>query len=179
MKKSSKYFHISSVKEESDTGALLDIIKASKWVDSSTILVNCSPDYSSTLTQQINHKLSYLNKNELFEVINMEMPYPTGNQVWDNTDKIYLPFDSYLKKWMMQVTANKYLFIDSGTLRGKNFNKVRLALNSSKAEYRFASLYVQDDSIFTPDYYVEKFNKQEKGGLLFYWENADNPNWDY
>jgi hypothetical protein len=32
---------------------------------------------------------------------------------------------------------------------------------------------MQDDAVFTPDFYVEKFNKKEQGMLLFYWENIN------
>jgi hypothetical protein len=38
---------------------------------------------------------------------------------------------------------------------------------------------MQDDSKFTPDYYVEAFNFEKDGGLLFWWENEDNPFWPW
>lgn len=177
-----KYFKISLQKEEIDTEKLVQVIKEDKWIDSTTILVNCSPDYSSRLTQTVNHRLSHLNKNELFEVIDLQMPYPNSNQIWNPVTKSYDVFDSYLKRWCQDnLFLNKFIFIDSGTLRGKNFNKVKLSVRPhlENENFRFASLYVQDDSVFVPDYYVEKFNKSTQGGLLFQWENMDNPNWDY
>lgn len=182
MKEKSKYFEISLEKERDDTASLLHMIKEDGWIDSSTIIVNCSPDYSSRLSQTINHQLSVINKNELLEQIELEMPYPNTNQIWNKQEKEYQSFDSYLKRWVAtNIFTNKFLFVDAGTLRGKNFNKVKLSVRPRLENelFRFASLYIQDDSIFIPDYYIETFNKEKHGGLLFEWENPLNPNWDY
>ena len=179
--KKSKYFAVSLEKEEKDTDKLISLIKEDGWFDSSTIIVNCSPDYSSRLSQTLNHRLSYLNKNELYEVIDMEMPYPNSNQVWNPVTKSYETFDTYLKNWVNEhIFPCKFLFVDSGTLRGKNFNKVKLSVRPKldNEYFRFASLYVEKSSIFRPDYVVEEFDGAE-GGLLFQWENMDNPNWGY
>lgn len=178
-----KYFYISENKEIVDTSTLIGEIKNEGWISSSTIIVNCSPDYSSRLVQAINHRLSYLNNDELFECIPLEMPYPNMNQIYNTFTKSYEFFDRYLADWVRQHISkqNNYLFIDSGTLRGKNFNKVKTFIKPKlePENYRFASLYVQSTSIFIPDYYIEMFNKEEQGGLLFSWENVNNPNWDY
>lgn len=178
-----KYFRISVEKEYADTIKLIDQIKQDGWIDSTTVLINCSPDYSSRLTQLINHKLSFLNKNELYEQVPLEMPYPTMSQIYNSQTHSYEFFDKYLTEWVRHHIYKecKYLFIDSGTLRGKNFNKVRLSVKPylEPLSVRFASLYVQSDSIFCPDYFVEEFDKETQGGLLFQWENVNNPNWDY
>ncbi len=178
-----KYFYISSEKEKWDTSKLIRMIDESGWVANDTILVNCSPDYSSIITQHINHRLSYLNSNELFEVIDLEMPYPTMSQVWDRVEKEYQTYIKYLSTWVYKHLKkdNQYLFIDSGTCRGSNFARLKAMINGriDEANYRTASLYLQSDSIFTPDFYVEKFDKEKQGGLLFEWENLNNPNWDY
>jgi hypothetical protein len=181
-KKESKYFNISLEKEYNDTQTLIGKIRGDGWFSPSTIIVNCSPDYSSRLTQVLNHGLSDMNRHELYEQIDLAMPYPNCNQVWNNLTKNYEVFDTYLKNWINEnVYPCNFLFVDSGTLRGKNFNKLKLSLRMrlENENFRFASLYVQDDSILIPDYYVETFNKQEQGGLLFHWENPLNPNWDY
>lgn len=179
----SKYFYVSYEKELADSKALITNIAGDGWVDNFTVIVNCSPDYSSRLTQLVNHKLSYLNNHDLYEVINLEMPYPTMSQVWDAIDKQYYPYEKYIAEWVRRniITHTKYLFVESGTLRGKNATVVRNALRPriEPSTYRFASLYLQSDSIFTPDYYLEKFDKEKQGGLLFEWENVNNPNWDY
>lgn len=180
--KENKYFRVSIEKEFNDTQKLIKLIKEDEWFKPSTILVNCSPDYSSRLTQSINHGLSFTNRNELLEQMDLAMPYPNSSQVWNPSTKSYDIYDTYLKNWINEnVYPCNFLFIDSGVLRGRNFNKLKLSLRNKleNENFRFASLYVQDDSILIPDFFIEKFNKQEHGGLLFDWENPLNPNWDY
>lgn len=179
----SKYFMITPEKESNDIIKLSEGIKNDGWIDSNTVIVNCSPEYSSRLTQELNHRLSHLNKNELYEQVNLEMPYPNTNQVYDPQSHTYVLFDRYLKEWVNNQISNsyKYLFVSSATLRGKNFNKVRLSVKPflDSENFMFVSLYMQSSSIFEPDFYVEKFDKEKQGGLLFHWENINNPNWDY
>jgi len=178
-----KYFYISYEKEIIDSKSLITDIATSGWVSSEMTIINCSPDYSSRLTQLINHKLSYLNKHETYEVIDLHMPYPIMSQIWDSYEKEFIQFEKYLLDWVRRFITpkGKYLFVDSGTLRGKNFNKVKQAIKSKLEpdNYRFASLYLESESIFTPDFFVQKFSKDKQGGLLFEWENLNNPNWDY
>lgn len=179
----SKYFTVDAEKEREDIFKLCNIIMEDKWIDRDTLLVNCSPDYTSITTQILNHALSVLNKNELFPVVGLEMPYPNMSQVWDPAEDKYELYDSYLAKWVKKyvTSSQKLLFIESGVIRGRNFNKVRLSLNdkTDRDNYRFASLYVQSNAIIKPDYYVHKFDFERDGGLLFWWENFENPNWNY
>lgn len=178
-----RYFYISVEKEDLDSRELIGKVKQDGWIDSNTIIVNCSPDYSSRLVQLLNHKLSHLNQNELYEMLYLETPYPNMSQIWNPNSKEYELYDRYLHTWVKQNihTSFKYLFIDSATLRGKNFAKLKLFIKDliPRDQYRFASLYVQSDSVFKPDYFIEEFDFSKQGGLLFFWENADNPNWDY
>lgn len=178
----SKYFKIDGIKEQLDTQYLIDQIKSDKWFTRSSIIVNCFPEYSSRLTQSLNHGLSSMNKHELFEQIDLQMPYPSYNQVWNNTTKNYETYDTYLKNWINDnIYPCNFLFVNAGTLSGKNFNKLKLSLRSKleNENFRFASLYVEDTSIIIPDYYVHQFNREKDGGLLFEWENPLNPNWNY
>lgn len=183
MKRMDKYFFITVQKEQSDSIQLIECIKKDGWVDNDVIIINCSPDYSSRVVQLTNHKLSYLNGNELFEVIDLPMPYPTMSQIWNPQSHKYELFDRYLIDWARQhINKNhKYLFVDSGTIRGKNFNKLKMVTRNilEPLQYRFASLYKEEKSIFNPDYYVEIYSNEKQGGLLFEWENTNNPNWDY
>lgn len=178
-----KYFFVNNQKEFSDIEKLCKLVRDSNWIDDNTIIVNCSPDYTSNVSMILNHKLSYLNKNELFERIDLEMPYPIMNQVWNVEEKKYETYDQYLKYWVAKhVNSNsKYLFIDSGTIRGINFEKLRYSIKNviEPDQYRFATLYKEKNSIFKPDFFVEEYDFSKQGGLLFEWENSDNPNWNY
>jgi predicted DNA-binding transcriptional regulator AlpA len=158
-----KYFRIDQEKEQKDITTLIE--KLRPFITPETIIVNCSPDYSSVVSQRVIH--AYYN-NPL-EMVNFNMPFP-------NT-----PFEKeypkYCRKFAKKIyPESSYVFIDSGVLRGKNF--LTLAQELSFRGLRndniiFASLYVQDDAIFTPGVYVEKFNKANQGMLLFHWENEN------
>lgn len=178
----SNYFYISAEKERQDLVTLSKKIIDDNFIDSDLIIVTCSPDYSSLGTMILNHSLSSINKNELFEQLSLELPYPTMQQIFNKNTFEYELFDKYLFNWLRKnIFADmKYLFFDSGTLTGKNFNKIKNILSKEpESNYRFASLYVQDDCICKPDYYIEEFNFKKQGGLLFSWENPQNPNWNY
>jgi hypothetical protein len=177
------YFFINYQKEVSDIQRVCNQIKESNWMDKDTYIVNCSPDYSSTFSMHVNHKLSYLNNNELYDRLDLEMPYPVMNQVWNMYEKRYETYDQYLKYWAAKHLENgsKYLFLDSGTIRGLNFEKVRLSIRGilEPDQYRFGTLYKEKNSIFKPDFFAEEYDFKLQGGLLFEWENSDNPNWNY
>lgn len=166
-------------KEIMDSYRLASIIREDGWMDSNTMIVNCSPDYSSIVCQLVNHSLSRDNKNELYEQISLEMPYPTMSQVMNRDTGEWELFNKYLPIWVNKLDRSlKYLFIDSATLRGKNFSLLRTNV-LGKISYKLASLYLEENSLIKPDYYVEKFSQEKDGGLIFEWENPLNPNWNY
>ena len=173
----SKQFFIKPVKEYYDTLKLVEIINASGWVDEKTIIVVCSPEYSSILSQIVNHKLSYLNDYVPFDMDFLEMPYP-GQELYTE-DRYIDDLESFGHKY---VNSNKkFLFIDSGVLRGKNFTILDNVMEEflTPSQKKYACLYKQSDSIFIPDYYVRDFDFGRDGGLTFWWENENNPYWGW
>lgn len=166
------YFIVSRDKEFYDTEKLAGIIKSDKWIDSDVIIVNCMPEYSSSLSMILNHKLSHLNENELFANVKMEIPCSNMSQVW-NERMEYQHFDLYLKEWYNKYIQNgyKYLFVTSGIAESRNLNKVRLTVRTilERDSYRFASLYNTKDSTFEPDYLADNYD----GKLIFWWQNAN------
>lgn len=171
--KLSKYNMVSYEKELLDTKRLVGRIKESGWVSPDMTIVNCFPEYSARVAQLANHGLSHLNKNELFEQIDLQMPYPNMSQVWNQCDRVYQAFSKYLSDWIrLNVDrGKKYLFISAAEnlLQVRNVAKLKLEPD----EYRLATVYVEED--YKPDFYVEVHS----GKLLFQWENMDNPNWNY
>lgn len=154
------YFKISRSKERRGIKKLINIL--GPIIKESTVIVNCSPDYSSIISQQVIH--AYFD-NPL-PMVNFEMPFPGT--------PFELAYEGYCKDFVEKMdVSNHYVFIDSGILRGRNFKTLSDALELYLGEYHFACLYMQDDAIYTPDFYVEKFNKKEQGMLLFYWENIN------
>lgn len=172
------YFKVGYEKELEDTQALATQIQEDGWIDSNTVIVVCSPEYSSLACQLINHKLSPLNNHEPFDMDTLEMPYPGEHKL---TEEDYRYECRHLAGKHMHTKSKKLLLIDSGVLRGSNFAilKEELGYFFREHQLKFASLYVQDDSKFEPDYYVEKFNFEKDGGLLFWWENENNPFWPW
>lgn len=172
-------FRISFEKENIDAQILVEKIKQEGWINSSTVIVNCGSDYSSRLCQMVNHRLSHLNKNELYEQLSLEMPPSNMSQIYNPYTRRYEMFDRYLTFWLKDNidTKSRYLFISSATIRGRNFNKIRTLIKPllEPSEYRFATVYLEKNSIFQPDYIVETF-ESAKGNLLFEWENMDNTN---
>lgn len=172
-----KEFFISPEKEYADTLKLVSLIEQSGWVDQHTVIVVCSPEYSSQVCQQLNHRLSHLNGNKPFEMDFLEMPYPNEETLDRDT---YMDLcDKLCKKYYE--TEKKLLFIDSGCLRGSNFtildNIAEAWLQPDRR--KFGCLYMQDNSKFIPDYVVETFSFSDQGGLIFSWENKDNPYWPW
>jgi hypothetical protein len=172
MENKNKYFQISYEKELIDSKSLIEKIKASGWISTEMVIVNCFPDYSSRLTQLVNHKLSFLNANDLFEVIDLQMPYPNMTQVWNPCDRKYQAFYNYMSDWARTnlFSTSKYLFVSAG----ENLSSIRpfMKVKLEPDDYKFATLYskVTDPE---PDFWIEKYERQ----LLFEWENMDNPNW--
>lgn len=172
MEQNLKNKHVSYLKETVDIVSLLEKIKESNWVKPDMVIVNCFPEYSSRVCQIVNHKLSYLNSNELFEQIDLFMPYPNMTQVWNPCDRKYQGFYNYMTDWvrMNMLSTNTYLFLSAGEnlVALRSFLKIKLEPDS----YRLGSVYVKEGGNL-PDFWVEKYNKVP----LFEWQNTDNPNW--
>lgn len=169
-----KFFLIVHDKEISDTKKLIELIGSSGWVKKDMTIVNCFPEYSSGLSQLVNHKLSHLNGNELFEQIDLQMPYPNMSQVWNPCDRRYQVFHNYITEWVrLNISSTgSYLFLTSK----ENLSVIRPFLKSKLEpdDFRMATLYPKASDM-KPDFWVHEVNKT----VLFEWENMNNPNWKY
>ena len=159
-------FYITPQKEYRDIHNLIVIIEKSNWVDSNTVIVACSPEYSSGMSQIINHKLSHFNNYVPFDMDFLEMPYP-GQELYSNEQYVD-DLEDFGRKYVN--TDKKLLFIDSGVLRGKNFTTLDNVMEEYLKPYqkKYATLYKQSNSIFEPDYLVQEFDFNKDGGLTFW-----------
>ena len=167
---------VDHLKELEDSNQVIDLFlnKYKDWMDSDVILVNCGPQYSSRLTQLINHKTSFLNRNKLYEQINLELPLEGESQVWDYDAKEYLAFDKYLHNWIQKhiiFKEAKYLFITNTIFTGKSLNKVRLLMKGRTNEYKFLATNCAWESIFKPDIVFRQYGISEPP--VFFWENKN------
>lgn len=136
--------------------------------DTNTLMVVCSPDYSSLCSQIINHEISKYSKGHLpLDMVYLNMPYPTQDL---NTFK-----DEIIELLERSTQYDTLLFIDSGILRGLNFRTLKEYADQYPYKNIFACIYKKSDSVFIPNHYVKEFCKNEE--LVFWWEDADNPNW--
>lgn len=159
-------------REQSDTNYLIEDIKRDGWIDNETVIVVCAPEYSSRLAHMINHKLSYLNNDEPFEMLHLQMPTKKMSQVWDTQDKEYRPFEKYLVEWITNnvVVGYKYLFVTNVIYSGATIAKVRHLMKGRKdLEYKFTGLYVSSKSVCFPDYNMKTFTDAP----VFFWENTN------
>jgi hypothetical protein len=170
-------FRINREKEFTDIYSLVSIIKHDKWLDNKPpTIVICSPEFSGIVGQILIHELSFLNKNVPLDFKLLEMPYPNGE---DFSEEDYI--EDIQKLIPKLANLDKIIFIDSGVLRGRNFTVLKNTIQSEidQEKVKYACIYLQDDSIFEPDYYVEKFNFKQQGGLTFWWENENSPYWGW
>ena len=136
--------------------------------DTNTLLVVCSPDYSSLCSQVINHNISKFSKSHLpLDMVYLNMPYPTQDL------KL---FESEIIELLERSTNyDTLLFIDSGILRGLNFKTLKEYVSNYTYKSIFACLYKKADSVFIPDHFTKEFPAEDE--LVFWWEDAENPNW--
>lgn len=154
-----------------DDLALIDLIVKDEFVDDNTIIIVYDPGYSSTLGQLCNHKLSYLNGNELFEVVNLPIPPDNMTQVWDGNEQEYKLFDPYLSKW---ITKNlevgfKYLVVGQHLRSAKYINKLTSYLTKNGFDFRTGFVYLCPEVDFKPTFHVEQLKKDP----LYEWENSN------
>lgn len=156
-------------RERKDYDYLIDNIKESQWIDSDTIIINCKPEKSSIIAQIANHKLSHLNRNELFEQMNLEIPDEDMSQIWDPQSREYILFDRYLVNWVLSLPKAKFLFISADISNIKPYIHLKLLIKSrlEPDQYRFATCYMQKNSDFKPDFYHIVHNDR----VIFQWQN--------
>lgn len=171
------YYFIDAEKERQDMELLACQLEQDNAIDSNTVIVICSPEYSSGVCQFLAHRLSHLNGNIPLDLDTLEMPYPNDPNI---TPEIFKSLIVELGLSYAESYRN-LLLVDSGCLRGKNYTVTKEILSSfiPEEKLKFACLYKQDDSIFEPNYYIDTFNFEEDGGLLFWWENINNPLWPW
>jgi len=173
----SRYFYINHEKEISDIDILSSRIIKDGWVDKKTLIVVCSPEYSSLMCQVMNHQICKLTRNVPLDMISLDMPY-AGGEEFD-----YMEYNQALCELgeKLHGTDKKALLVDSGVLRGMNFTIASRVLSryTHSQQVKYACLYKQSTSVFNPDYYVEEFDFVKDGGLLFWWENPNIPYWNY
>ena len=159
------------VTPEHETKNILYLIQMLKsFVDENTIIINCSPDYSSIGSQILSHQLS---KSYPLKVYPLEMPYP--KEEWNIEQSM-----QHIKDIIFNGNE-KIIFFDSGCIRGKNYTLLnnyitsRIAIENMDRFY-FTALFENIHSEFKCGFVSEFYNAKEKE-LHFWWETETNPAW--
>jgi hypothetical protein len=174
MRKTNQGYFVSGTEELAAIFTLINQIKLDQWLDGTTILVNCAPQFTSITAQHLNHALSAANNLQLFEVLNLELPTTVQSQVWNAETAEYLSFDKYLIQWIYKYIAphQKYLFISNVAepVLSKVRSRVKIKLEDER--FRFATVYKPAGG-FKADYNVAEYDP-EHGLPVFHWEHPGN-----
>lgn len=143
---------------------IMKLLDNNPCVNEDTILINCSPEYSSITTQVVNHSVS---DKSLHEVINLNLPSKGMSQVWDASSKEFKKFDDYLRDWIAFniESGYNYLFISSVIDDHKLYSKIRMNVKRKTEEFKFLCVYSTEGE-FKPDYVLEVLNESPK----FWWQ---------
>lgn len=162
--------HVTPAHEVKNIMYLVEMLRP--IVDDKTIIINCSPDYSSIGSQILSHQLS---KSYPLKVYPLEMPYP--NEEW-NIAKCMAD----INEDVFNPNVKNIILFDSGCIRGKNYSMLRKYITTrikqtrSTAEFYYTALFENTNSEFKCGFVSEFYDAIEKE-LHFWWETDTNPAW--
>jgi len=129
-----------------------------------TVVLNVSPDYSSTVSMHIAHHLS--EEGSMLDMVGVEVPYP-------GEDKDYYEMEFKKKCRFLPILYGKVILVEAAVLSGNNYTWIKQMLldrgfkdediitvaltemNSSKFKCDYVQAYI--DSM--PEFYWERYNK--------------------
>ena len=169
-----KEFYIDSISEDITYNKLLRKIKYNKLFkidNTSTLILNVSPDYSSIISQKLRHALS--TDGEVIDVMNIEVPYP------DETDNTWYinKIQTLVQELFINDWYENFIFVEAGIIRGGNYKMIEdLFLKSfNKEQLLFTALFENTQSKFQSKCVGEYYNNDTQD-LTFYWETY-NKHW--
>ena len=114
-----------------------------------TLVINVSPDYSSTVAMQIAHYLS--DEGKMLDLFELDVPYPGETKEY-YLEKFQKEFTEYVSKY------DKVILCEAAVLSGKNYTwitKALLEMESSIFKSNFVGEYINT----MPEFYWERYNK--------------------
>ena len=129
------------------------------------LILNVSPDYSSTISMHVAHHLSSM--GEMMEIIPVDVPYP------DEDPQPYR--DAFIKKLPL-FTKSKLVLVEAGIISGSNYTFiVNVLTNIVDKEVITVAQYENVHSSFKCDV-VGRYYDWNREQLEFYWER-ENKHW--
>lgn len=133
---------------------------------SNTVILNVSPDYSSTVSMHVAHHLSC--DGEMLNMIPVDVAYPDE----DNS--------KYWKKFTAQITKllpyKNVILVEAGVITGKNYRYMTEELNLAGYNPITIALFENKHSEFKCDIVGEYYDSEEQE-LEFYYEEY-NKHWE-
>lgn len=132
-----------------------------------TVVLNVSPDYSSTIAMHIAHHLS--DKGKMLDMIPVDVPYPG-----ESKDNYELKFKR--ESLSLPILYNKIILVEAAVLSGNNYTWIKERLldrGYENDDIITVALTEMNSSIFKCDY-VEAYTDTIPE---FYWERY-NKHWD-
>ena len=130
---------------------------------SNGIILNISPDYSSSISMHIAHHLSSM--GEMMDMLHINVPYP---------DEDPTPYRDNFIKQIPLFNKQKIVLVEAGIISGSNYTFMVNSLSSIKGkEVITVAQYENIHSIFKCNV-VGKYYDWNKEQLEFYWERENN-----
>lgn len=139
-----------------------------RFTPADTMVLNVSPDYSSTVAMHVAHHLS--KDGEMLPITGVDVPYP------DEIDTLYKQ-EFYMLLQNLQYTTRKYILVEAAVLTGKNYTwmiEMMKSFGIDPDNILTVALYERFDSIFKCAFVGEVFYTDM---IEFYYER-DNKHWD-
>lgn len=129
------------------------------------VILNISPDYSSSVSMHIAHHLSYM--GEMMQMIHIDVPYP---------DEDPIPYRNKFIEKIPLFDKQKIVLVEAGIITGSNYTFMCNELSNIKGkEIITVAQYENIHSIFKCDV-VGRYYDWNKNQLEFYWER-ENKHW--
>jgi len=131
-----------------------------------TVILNVSPDYSSSVAMYLAHQLSV--EGEMINMIPVDVPYP---------DEDKTPYQDKFIKLIPELKGYyKIILVEAGVITGKNYAFMVDQLNMAGYNPITVALYENKHSTFKCDVVGQYYDSQERE-LEFYYE-VYNKHWD-
>ena len=139
-----------------------------KFTPADTVVLNVSPDYSSTVAMHVAHHLS--KDGEMLPIIGVDVPYP------NELDVLY-KHEFYMLLQNLQYTKKKFILVEAAVLTGKNYTwmvEIMKGFGIDPDNILTVTLFEKFDSTFKCAFVGEVFHTDM---IEFYYERY-NKHWD-
>lgn len=170
-----KLFFISQSEEIAGIQKLIYNFKRNDWdwIDSDTLMLMVSPDFSGIVTTILSHGLAKPGERPMYtDCVHVSDPTEDKQKFKDRFD---LEFPNTIKGFE-QTPYKKFILVEAGVISGNNFawvyDKMVNTFNIPEANIRSVALFENIYSVFKSDY-VGRYYNADTQDLCFWWEQPN------